>query len=472
MIFIKNAVLYCRMSTDKQEYSIQSQKRLLFEYAENNNFNIINCYEDKGLSGRDAQKRPAFMSMINDSYKKNFQYILIYDSSRFARNLEQSLIYKSILKNNNIKIISATEPNISDDNQILTDAIIGAMNEMYSIRLSKVVKRGMKEKALKGEYMSQAPFGYTKPKGEPLKINQQEALIVTKIFNEYLNNNISCYSIAKMLNNLNVKTKKGNSIDTRFIHKVLTNPTYKGYYKFTSDDETIINKSNHKPIIQEDIFDSVQQLIHSSKHKHISPTNYKINNKHWLTGLIRCETCGSTYVYAKYYNNRQDRFRCGGYTTGKCSNWYSIRVSEIESIVLDELKSLNYFTNKTYVLEPNLTSNNNSLDTNLINNINQELKKLKKGLLKIKQAYIMEVDTLEEYKQNKDLITNKIKELEDKLEVNTDNLSASNNSSIKLNLNNLTTNNLNNYLAHLIINKILIKNINNNVNINIFFNIY
>ncbi len=460
------------MSTDKQEYSIQSQKRLLFEYAKNNNFNIINCYEDKGLSGRDAKKRPAFMSMINDSYKKNFEYILIYDSSRFARNLEQSLIYKSILKNNNIKIISATEPNISDDNQILTDAIIGAMNEMYSIRLSKVVKRGMKEKALKGEYMSQAPFGYTKPKGEPLKINDQEAPIVTKIFDDYLYNNMSYYSIAKTLNSLNVKTKKGNNIDTRFIRKVLTNPTYKGYYKFTSDGEVILNKSNHEPIIQEDIFDRVQEMINSNKHNNLAD-NKLTNNKHWLTGLIRCETCGSTYVYAKYSNNRQDRFRCGGYTTGKCTNWYSIKVSEIEDIVINELKSLKHFSNKTYELEPSHDHNNNSLNTNLIDNITLEIKKLKKGLLKIKQAYIMEVDTLEEYKQNKDLITAKIKELEHKLKAyNNNNLPDSNTNSIKLNLRTLNKSNINSYLASLIINKILIKNINNNVNINIFFNIY
>lgn len=249
-----NVIAYYRMSTDKQEYSIDSQKRIVEEYATNNKFNIIKSYEDKGISGRDASKRPAFMQMIDDSYNNNnnIKYLLIYDSSRFARNLEQSLVYKSILKKNNIEIISVTEPRINDDSQLITDALIGAMNEMYSLKLSKVVKRGMQEKALKGEYISQAPFGYIKPKGKNLEIKKDEALIVQKIYEDFLNNK-SSYSIAKELNKLNIKTKRGNRLDTRFINKILSNPTYKGYYKFTSENKTIITKSTHKPIIKEEM---------------------------------------------------------------------------------------------------------------------------------------------------------------------------------------------------------------------------
>ncbi len=400
---MKKAVAYVRMSTDKQDYSIQSQKRSIEEYAKKNNYLIIKYFEDKGLSGRDAEKRPSFMNMIEESKKNYFNYVIIYDSSRFARNLEQSLIYKSILKKNNVNIISVTEPILDDDNQLIADALFGAMNEMYSRKLSKVVKRGMKEKALKGEYISCAPYGYFKPKNKPLVIVEKEALIVKNIFNEFLKGK-SAYAIAKMLNDNNIKTKKGNKIDTRFIKKILTNPTYKGYYKFNSDNKTILTKSNHIPIIDEDTFEKAQILFNNNIkriYKNKKPLEY---NKHWLVGIIKCIYCNSTFVYAKYYNNRQDRFRCGGYTCGKCDSSFSIGIYNIEDIVIQKIKE-NY-PNKKYKIKTK-TNDLQKKDTLL-----KEIEKYKKSLDRAKNAYLLEIDTLEEYSENKSLFTNKIKHLE------------------------------------------------------------
>lgn len=128
---MKSAVAYMRMSTDKQEYSLESQLRLIKEFACKNNYFLKDTYIDEGISGKTAQKRPAFLKMIEDSFFHSFDYILIYDSSRFARNLEESLVYKSILKKNGVCLISITEPALDDDISLITDALLGAMNEMY-----------------------------------------------------------------------------------------------------------------------------------------------------------------------------------------------------------------------------------------------------------------------------------------------------------------------------------------------------
>jgi DNA invertase Pin-like site-specific DNA recombinase len=82
--------------------------------------------------------------MIEDSSRGEFEAVLIFDSSRFARNLEESLVYKSMLRRNGVSIISATEPAAGDEDvALLTDALMGAVNEMFSRKLSKAVKRGM-----------------------------------------------------------------------------------------------------------------------------------------------------------------------------------------------------------------------------------------------------------------------------------------------------------------------------------------
>ncbi|WP_317367216.1 recombinase family protein [uncultured Tyzzerella sp.] len=458
---MKKAVAYVRMSTDKQDYSIESQKRTINEYAKKNSYNIIKYFEDKGISGRDAEKRPAFMTMIEESKKGYFDYVIIYDSSRFARNLEQSLIYKSILKKNNVNLISITEPMLDDDSQLIADALFGAMNEMYSRKLSKVVKRGMTEKALKGEYISCAPYGYFKPKNKPLVIVEKEANIVKEIFRLFLNGK-STYAIAKILNENNIKTKKGNSIDTRFVKKILTNPTYKGYYRFETEKKVILNKSTHTPIIDEDTFDKVQ-ILFNNNNKRLNSKNKPLEyNKHWLTGMIKCVHCNSTFVYAKYYNNRQDRFRCGGYTCGKCDSSFSIGIYNIEDIVIEKIKEI--YPNKKYKIK-------NISDTNQKKyKLLKDIEKYKKALEKAKDAYFLEIDTLEEYSKNKTFFTKKIKDLETQLK----DFKKTNNNIQEISILSILTGNYNMALktkiSKLVINKILIDG--KNRKIKIIFNAY
>lgn len=114
-----NAALYIRVSTEDQiELSPDSQKKLLLEYAKKNDF-IINdehIFMDEGISGRKAEKRPAFMQMVGLAKKKEnkpFEKILVWKFSRFARNQEESIVYKNMLRKDGVEVISISEPIIS-----------------------------------------------------------------------------------------------------------------------------------------------------------------------------------------------------------------------------------------------------------------------------------------------------------------------------------------------------------------------
>lgn len=406
---MKKSVAYLRMSTDKQEYSIDSQLRLIKSYAERNDYWLMDTYIDEGISGRQAEKRPAFMQMIDDSSKGTFEYVLIYDSSRFARNLEQSIVYKSILKRNGVNLISITEPIVDEDTSLITDALLGAMNEMYSRKLSKVVKRGMEQKALGNEYFSCAPYGYKKPHKKPLEIVEDEAKIVKLVYQKFMED-ISPFKIAQDLNALNVKTKRGNYIDKRWVQKILTNPTYKGYMLWKIDDRTYYKKANHPAIIDEDFFDKVQQKYESNKKRIKHKGKPLEQHKHWLTGILRCPTCNTVYVYAKSYSNRADRFRCGGYVGGKCNISKSYRIPDLEALVISELYSIANDESRFYNLH--FTRITTADNTDLIT---KEINQLKKTLKRAKEAYLSEIDTLEEYKENKEKIQNQINELEKKI---------------------------------------------------------
>ena len=134
------AALYVRVSTEDQaELSPDAQKRLLLEYAKKND--LITCEEFifcESVSGRHAQKRPEFQKMIAMAKQSShpFDVILVWKFSRFARNQEESIVYKSMLKKDDVEVISISEPLVDGPFGSLIERIIEWMDEYYSIRLT------------------------------------------------------------------------------------------------------------------------------------------------------------------------------------------------------------------------------------------------------------------------------------------------------------------------------------------------
>ena len=149
---MKKIVIYARYSSDRQtEQSIEGQLRVCHEYAERNDYVVVHEYIDRALSGT-TDRRPAFLQMIEDSKKKEFEYVLVYQLDRFARNRYDSANYKMKLKKNGVRVLSARE-NISDDaSGILMESVLEGMAEYYSAELSQKVKRGVRESLIKGYY--------------------------------------------------------------------------------------------------------------------------------------------------------------------------------------------------------------------------------------------------------------------------------------------------------------------------------
>ena len=186
---MKNGAIYVRVSTDKQEeLSPDAQRRLLLEYAKKNDI-IVSAdyiYVENGISGRYADKRPQFQKMIAAAKSEDhpIDVILVWKFSRFARNQEESIVYKSLLKKQcHVDVISISEPLIDGPFGSLIERIIEWMDEYYSINLSGETTRGMTEKALRGGYQSTPPLGYKAiGGGEPFVVAPDDARLVTYIF--------------------------------------------------------------------------------------------------------------------------------------------------------------------------------------------------------------------------------------------------------------------------------------------------
>ncbi len=141
---MKNAVIYARYSPgSKQNYqSIEGQLKECYAFAERSDLRVVREYVDEHLTGTN-DKRTQFLQMIEDSKRKGFQYIIVYQLDRFARNRYDSATYKAKLKKSGVRVLSAKE-NITDDaSGILIEGVLESMAEYYSAELSQKVKRGI-----------------------------------------------------------------------------------------------------------------------------------------------------------------------------------------------------------------------------------------------------------------------------------------------------------------------------------------
>ena len=229
---MKKAVAYARFSSDNQrEESIDAQLRAIEEYAERNNILIIDNFIDEARSATN-DNRPAFQKMIEASYNNNFEHVLVHKLDRFSRDRYDSAIYKRKLKLNGVSVLSVLENLDNSPESIILESVLEGMNEYYSKNLSREVKKGLKENALKCKFNGGSPpLGYDVDDNKELIINDDEARAVRLIYERYLSGH-GYSTIQDNLNNLGYKTKKGNEFSKNSIYEILRKEKYIGKYVF------------------------------------------------------------------------------------------------------------------------------------------------------------------------------------------------------------------------------------------------
>ena len=230
---MKTGALYIRVSTHEQdELSPDAQTRLCLNYAKENEIYIPDKHIFiESVSGRKVKNRQEFQKMIAlaKSPAHPLDVILVWKFSRFARNQEESIVYKSMLKKEKVDVISISEPLIAGPFGTLIERIIEWMDEYYSIRLSDEVLRGMTEKAFRNGYQISPPLGYSAVgNGNPFVINEKEYEAVSFIFEQFDMYERDYHSIAYALNKMGYHSKRGAAFNSRTVKRILLNPFYYG----------------------------------------------------------------------------------------------------------------------------------------------------------------------------------------------------------------------------------------------------
>lgn len=412
---MKTAAAYIRVSTDDQvEYSPASQLEKIREYAKRNGYILPDeyVYMDEGISGRHTAKRAAFNRMIGTAKQKPkpFDAILLWKFSRFARNREDSIVYKSMLRKQcGIDVISISE-NVGDDKMsVLIEALIEAMDEYYSINLSEEVKRGMTEKASRGEAVSIPSFGYLIKDGRYLP-DPETAPIVRRIFADYLSGK-GMRTIASEINDKGIRTRRGNRFENRTVKYILQNPVYIGKIRWTptgkadhrkQNDDTLVISGTHEPIISMDVWNQVQAKLEASpKTKYMRQSDPK--EPFMLQGLCRCSACGATLVRSSALSSLQ----CYAYAHGKCKTSHSITISRINDLIISALEDA--------AVTGDFKISDAPVKPQQSDDVTAMIAREEKKLIRIRDAYESEAYTLEEYKASRSQILERIEQLRQRL---------------------------------------------------------
>ena len=328
-------VIYARYSSDNQrEESIEGQLRECKTFAEKNDIQIVETYIDRALSAR-TDRRPDFQRMIKDSSGKKFELVIVWKLDRFARDKYDSAHYKRILKNNGVKVVSATEAISAGAEGILLESMLEGMAEYYSAELSEKVTRGLTENALKCKYNGGTlPIGYMINSEQYFQIDPLTAPAVLDAFKHYADG-ASMREITDEMNLKGVRTKRGGKISINSVTRMLHNRKYIGEYRYND----IVHPNGIPAIIPEDLFNRVQERMAANKK---APAKHKAEDEYLLTTKLFCGKC-QCYMVGESGTGRNKvhrYYKCASVKNHKDCDKKTVKKEWIENLVIEQIKKL------------------------------------------------------------------------------------------------------------------------------------
>ena len=330
------AVIYARYSTDSQrEESIEGQIRECTAYAEKNGFTVVKHYIDRAVSAK-TDNRPQFQQMIKDSERGIFDVIIVWKLNRFARNRYDSARYKTQLKRNGVKLVSATEVISAGPEGIILESVLEGYAEYYSADLSEKVVRGMTENALKGIYNGGTiPFGYMIDETRHYQPDPLLAPYVEQTFQKYADG-ATMTDLRDWLKAHNIKNSMGGEMSYNTIQRMLSNRRYIGELRLRD----VVQPNAIPALVSEELFNKVQEKLAKNKK---APARHKAEESYLLTTKLYCGKCGALMFGesgVSHTGKMYTYYKCAAAKKKKTCDKKAVRKQWLEDLVVNETMKL------------------------------------------------------------------------------------------------------------------------------------
>ena len=368
--------LYYRLSRDEDEElnSLMNQRKIIYDYAVSQGHEIVGESFDDNVSGMHFNREG-----INKIYEVVdaglIEAVIVKDLSRLGRHRTQTALFIDYLRENNVRVLSATE-NIDtfNENDDLVIGFKGLLNDFYARDNGRRVRTGYRQKQKEG-IVTIPPFGYFKDKNtKQVVIVEEAAETVRLIYSLYVSGS-GMKSIARRLNEEKRKTpaqiqmellrkrqpntqdhiRKKYIWDSTMVSRILRDESYIGTlichksernkinktFRFTEPEEQFRHEDFFPPIVSKDVWQEVQNLLAQRKEVNVRAGEDRPILRY--SGLLRCDDCGRTFVGKRVKLKERERveYICDTYLRyGKehCSS-HVIREELLDYLIMEELKS-------------------------------------------------------------------------------------------------------------------------------------
>jgi site-specific DNA recombinase len=325
--------LYTRVSTTMQidGYSLDAQKTKMKAFCDYNEYEIAGEYEDAGKSGKSIEGRVSFNQMMEDikSGKDGVAYVLVFKLSRFGRNAADVLATLQVMQDFGVNLICVEDGiDSSKDAGKLMISVLSAVAEIERENIRVQTMEGRMQKAREGKWNGGfAPYGYSLIDGK-LEVNEEEAVAIRMIFDQYVNTDLGENGIAKYLENHGIhkidrQNGKNPLFDAALIRRIIQNPVYSGKisygrrrtekvhgtrneYRQVKKDDYLLVDGLHEALVSEEVWEQAQVKVAAQAKKYEKVNRDKREKLHLLSGILKCPVCGAGMYGNKSIKKRKD----------------------------------------------------------------------------------------------------------------------------------------------------------------------
>jgi site-specific DNA recombinase len=402
--------IYVRKSTDvedKQVRSIEDQLTVLRTLAKQIGLKVTGEFIEKQSAKRPG--RVVFNDMLDRINEGEAQGIICWKLDRLARNPVDAAQISWMLQEGVIQHIQTHDSSFySADNVMMMQVEFGMANQ-YIRDLSVNTKRGLYEKAKRGEYPGLAPLGYINNlRTRLVEVDQYKAPIVRQAFERYAKNLYCLEDISVFLFAQGIVTKKiqndqstgGLPLKKDSIRYILSNPFYIGLFRYGSE----LYEGNHKALISKELFDEVQAVLKKRSNSKSSVTKSKP-----LCGLFTCGECGRS-ISAETKTKRQKNGNVHNYLYYRCTkknvicSQLSIRGEVLDRQLSNILKTFvlpQDWAKELEVMADKDEQENTQTTSDLIQDLRLEVIDIERKLEHLFQGYLEQVIEQEKYRIEK-----------------------------------------------------------------------
>lgn len=352
---MEKALIYIRVSTDEQagdeRYSIKTQTKLCERGIDDSKVYVLaenGIYADPGKTATNMNRPGLQDLLLRIREDKLIKAVFVQDTDRLARNANDHLTIKAILRKAGVKLISVSQPGMEDTPEgNFMDLVIAGVNQLQSQITSRKTIKSTDQKFNDGGWPTKAPIGY-KNAGEPdddkkriIVIDPLRAPLVTETFEMYATGDYSIIEVRDVMYKKGLISVAGKMLASSKMFELLRCHFYYGDMHWRGKIKT----GSHKPIITKELFDRCQQVI--AEHNRYACRKRKYS--FLLNGFVFCAICGRRYTAEHHPAKDKSYYHCKRSGEGtKCTDKY-VDTWDLEKQVQDEFDKLQFsptFINK------------------------------------------------------------------------------------------------------------------------------